>query len=62
MFSNRFSQFLSSLEGHLIAESSQKKSCTYSSSFIIIIIIIIIYFAFIKTVFVILKQSSVTVL
>ena len=24
MFSNRFSQFLSSLEGHLIAESSQK--------------------------------------
>ena len=40
-----------------------EKSCTYSSSFIIIIIIIIIiYFAFIKAVFVILKQSSVTVL
>ena len=40
-----------------------EKSHTYSSSFIIIIIIIIsIYFAFIEAVFVILKQSSVTVL
>lgn len=38
-----------------------EKSYTYSSSFIIIIIIII-YFAFIEAVFVILKQSSVTVL
>lgn len=62
MFSNGFSQFLSSLKGHLNAESSQKSPAyTYSSSFIIIIIIII-YFAFIEAVFVILKQSSVTVL
>ena len=45
-----------------------EKSRTYSSSFIIIIIIIIItiiiiiYFSFIEAVFVILKQSSITVL